>query len=43
MLPGETEAKTLSEALAEARATAADEASFADLVKVAAECALTAG
>lgn len=43
MLPGETEAKTLSEALAEARATAADEASFADLVKVTAECALTAG
>lgn len=43
MLPGETEAKTLSEALAEARAMAADEASFADLVKVAAECALTAG
>ena len=43
ILPGETEPMTLADALRKARDTADDEASFADLVRVAAECALTAG
>lgn len=40
ILPGKTEPQLLSEALEAARAEAAEDASFADLVKVAAECAL---
>ena len=40
ILPGKTEPQRLSEALDAARAEAAEDASFADLVKVAAECAL---
>lgn len=43
ILPGKTEPQLLSEALEGARAEAADEAGFADLVKVAAECALNFG
>lgn len=40
ILPGKTEPQLLSEALGAARAEAAEDASFADLVKAAAECAL---